>query len=234
MVYDLRFPNNRYKYFGHHTSYIIHLISYIENNMFANPTQAEIEKLQTSIDALENDNPLIMEDGREVATPKLHPIDKDGLRRNLNSFIKEIGLRKREIEPLAYAEWLRKKREEAIRGIIDSGKNSPAQLLYELVLPVIREEIKDADNQKPQTDNFKKDITKLVLNGQLDTALEMCMEHASEHSPDHVKETIHLISEFRHYESQERKKLLDQEAVSRARAHIRDAVLDLADIMNPN
>lgn len=199
--------------------------------MFSNPAQTEIDKLRASIDALENDTSLVMEDGREVATPKLHPIDKDSLRHSLNSFLKEIALRKREIEHLEYDKWLREKREEAIRGIIDSGKNSPAQLYHELVLPVIREEIKDAENQKPKTENFKKDITKLVLNGQLDTALEMCMEHASEHFPDHVKETIHLISEFRHYESQERKKLLDQEAVSRARAHIRDSVLSLADIM---
>ena len=200
--------------------------------MFSKATHSEIEKLKTSIEALKNDIPLNMEDGREVNTPKLHPIDKDGLRNSLGKFLKEINLRKKEIEPLIYAKWLMEKREEAIVGIVESHTNSPAQLYHEMVLPVLREEIREAEFQKPQSDNLKKEITKLILNGQLDASLEMCMKYVTEHAPDHVNEVIHMMSELRHYESQERKKLLDQETVSRARAQIRDAVLDLADLMD--
>jgi hypothetical protein len=193
--------------------------------MFSSSTQAEIEKLHASIDALENHIALVMEDGREVMTPKLHPIDKDGLRHNLKSFLKEI-------EALVHEKWLMDKREEAIRGIIDSGKNSPAQLLYELVLPVIREEIKAATHHKQQSDDFKADITKLIINGQLETAAEVCMEHVTKQAPRHLNDAIHLISELRHYESQERKGLLDQSAVSRARAQIRQSLLELIEIIH--
>ncbi|MEZ4686342.1 MAG: hypothetical protein R3B47_09820 [Bacteroidia bacterium] len=200
--------------------------------MFSKATHSEIERLKASIEALDNDIPLKMEDGREVNTPKLHPIDKDGLRYSLQKFLKEINLRKKEIEPLIYAKWLMEKREEAIVGIVESNSNIPSQLFHELILPVLREEIREAEFHKPQSENLKKDITKLILNGQLDAALEMCMEYVSEHAPDHSNEVIHLMSELRHYESQERKKLLDQETVSRARAQIRDAVLDLADLMD--
>jgi hypothetical protein len=58
------------------------------------------------------------------------------------------------------------------------------------------------------------------------------MEHVTKQAPRHLNDAIHLISELRHYESQERKGLLDQSAVSRARAQIRQSLLELIEIIH--
>lgn len=202
-----------------------------ESNIFSQNSSAEIEKIRAAIDALKEEKVLLLESGNQLEVSKLHPIDRDQLKYNLTSFLKETKLRKRELEVLIYAKWLQEKREEAIQGIINSNQNSPAHLLYEFVLPVLREELDDIERGTKEADkeSLKPNVMKLVMDGKLDIALELLFTYSSQNAPDHQNEIIHLTSGYRHYESQERKGLLTHDVVSSARAKILDKIIQLTD-----
>lgn len=203
----------------------------MNGQLFSQDSEVEIQKIHLAISILKENGALVMEDGEKISADKLHPIDRDQLAYNLKSFLKETGLRKRELEAITYAKWLRDKREEAIQGIVSSNEHSPAHLLYEFVLPVLRVELLDVEKEddQPKKESLKKDVMDLVIDGKMNAALQLLLNFANQHAKDFQHDAIHLVSEFRHYETHERKGSLDHNTISTARAQIRDKALQLAD-----
>lgn len=171
---------------------------------------------------------LQFEDKQLYDATELHPMDRSALANGWMRWLKECVLRKQELERLEYLKWLREQREVSIKGKVESLESSGAWLYHSLLIPLIRYEIQQGENEKPLAEslNFSK-ITRMVVEGQMDNALESLWELvAADKRYRHCEhDMVHLLSEFRHYEEKERKGLLDHETIRVARNQIRDSLL---------
>ncbi|MEM6264389.1 MAG: hypothetical protein AAGI38_17880 [Bacteroidota bacterium] len=175
---------------------------------------------------------LSLSDGLDIDSEKFHPVDRGIMANNWVKWLKAAGLRRRELEPLAYLKWLRSEQEKSIQGMVDSADNSPAFLGYAALLPLIREEIVQLQSGKyeqPDRTKLKQEVNRMILDGKLESALETTFEVVQSDSGLSHYETdlIHLISEFRYYEEKERRGVLDQENIRIARNKTRDTLLAL-------
>ena len=167
-------------------------------------------------------------------SPDIHPIDRTSLVNQWRKWLKECGLRKQELPAVEYVQWLRKEREACIKGMVDSPEKSPSHLYFEQILPIVREEIRQAEGAKTQLssgESLRKQVLELVKKGQLEVALELVCDFVDAHKDLHhyQDEMIHLQSELAHQNDSERKGLLPLEYSRRARNQLLHALLGILD-----
>ncbi len=148
---------------------------------------------------------------------------------------KELKLRKTELERLEYLVWLRAEREKAIQGMVQSGDQAPAHLLYESILPLIREEIRQAEGanaaEQPGKTQLRPEAMSLIRRGHLPEALALVEQFvlANAELAQWQDELIHLQSELAHLNESERKGLLPFDTIRTGRNQLLHALMGILD-----
>ncbi len=166
--------------------------------------------------------------------PDVHPVDRSSLISQWRKWLKECRLRKQELPTIEFAQWLRQQRESTITGMVEAMEHSPAHLFYEEILPIIRVELQQAENQKPDhadAETLKPKVLDLVKKGQLKAAVELVSEFVNEQQEwaHHRDDLVHIQSELAHQNESERKGLLPLEYSRRARNQLLHALLGIMD-----
>ncbi|MDP5171729.1 MAG: hypothetical protein NWR72_15890 [Bacteroidia bacterium] len=206
---------------------------------FQGTSAAFVLSLEEGIVQLRSDGECVLPSGAMLRAADLHPADVDAICNRWKRWLKACFLRKQELAKLEYEQWLRMERETAINGMVESLEGSAAHLYYEALLPIIREEINQSDNLKPEETTLGKvrvQAIDLVKLGRLGDAIELVSECVVS-DPDQryrINDLIHLQSELAHLNDGERKGVLPIETIKTGRNQLLNALLGILDEIAPS